>query len=610
MPFSLKGPYQAYFAPAKATVIVGGIVLLSVLPLELFRRVQLGGLPWLSQPPVMESIYLRSLLLFVTGLVLWLTLEMVRKPTAVTRPAWLPVGFMGYSLLVVYAAIVLKFLAPWVEQSVGTFMVVARVLSLPLVAFVLAMFVQQYSEIQQRLSQAATLTDELYVYSTTDVLTSLPNRYLFTDRLTNALERCKRSSDGLAVLAVNIDRFKLVNDSLGHAAGDEVLVEAGRRFSAAVRKTDSVCRMGSDTFLAFTSDLLSPTRDVTQTAERFLEEMSRPIKLGTREVSLTLSIGVSMCPNDGVSVEELVMNAERAMARAKERGSNQFVFYQPELNQAAIRRLTVENELRKALQRDELTIHYQPKIHTQTGDITGAEALVRWRHPDRGLVSPAEFIPIAEETRLIIPLDRWVLRNACLQAKTWEQRGLKDFRVSVNVSARHFQAEDLVEAITSELKLTGLSPRLLELEITESVMMANLEAAAKTLSRIKALGVHISLDDFGTGHSSLAYLKRFPVDCLKIDRSLISDGNDERDAALAKAIVSLGHSFGLEVIAEGVETEAQRAFLKGAGCDGMQGFLFSRPVPVADFEHLLQQRGMASVTTSVKPTVETAEAKT
>jgi diguanylate cyclase (GGDEF)-like protein len=573
------------------TFFLSSCVGLAILLLELARRQQWWGFPWREHRPAFEILYVRAVILVIVAVMFWVTVAIGRKRVHSHRSRLSILG-LSYSLAVVAAGLWMTFMTDETAAHWRPLLLAARALTLPAVAYVLLLFAEEYQEISKRLDREASLSDELYVYSTTDDLTSLPNRFLFNDRLSNALERSKRTRGGLAVLAINIDRFKLVNDSLGHAAGDQVLKEAAQRFTASLRKVDTVTRMGSDTFVAFMSDLSAPTRDATILAERLLEEMSRPIQISGHEVSLTVSVGVSISPNDGITVEELVMNADRAMARAKERGSNQFVFYRPELNQAAFHRLTVENELRKALQRDELVIYYQPKIGARTGTIVGAEALVRWRHPERGLLGPAEFIPVAEETRLIIPVDRWVLRNACLQAKAWQKSGLEDFRVSVNISARHFQAEDLVDTIQSELQLSQLPAKLLELEITESAMMANLEAAAKVLERIKALGVAISLDDFGTGHSSLAYLKRFPVDCLKIDRSLISDGEDTRDAALARAIVSLGHGFGLEVVAEGVETERQRDFLRGAGCDGMQGFLFSRPVPVRDFDHLLNQPGM------------------
>jgi diguanylate cyclase (GGDEF)-like protein len=494
----------------------------------------------------------------------------------------------GVHALVAFLSIAFRFFEPWVGGQIAWEFTLARILSLIPVGYVFVALVQIYEGVMHRLHNEQQLSAKLYTQSTTDLLTGLPNRLLFNDRLNTALARSKRSPGGLAVFFLDLDQFKRVNDSFGHEAGDSVLKETARRFVDCLRKSDTVCRLGADSFLAFATDLTSPVRDVTMLSERLMEEMARPFTVAGREIFLTVSIGISLSPNDGVEVETLVKNADLAVSRAKERGRNQFVFYQPEINQAAAHRLTVESELRLALTRDDLVVFYQPKIDCQTGAITGAEALVRWKHPTRGMVSPADFIPVAEETRLIVPLDRYVLRKACAQLKAWHLAGFQDLRISVNLSARHFQTDDLPASVEAALREAQLPPSALELEITESTMMQNTDATVRVLEQLKTLGVIISLDDFGTGYSSLGYLKRFPVDCMKIDRTLISDGREgSQEAALTRAIIALGHSFGLEVVAEGVETAQQRDFLKRVGCDGLQGFLFSRPVEPQAFERLL-----------------------
>ncbi len=423
-----------------------------------------------------------------------------------------------------------------------------------------------------------------------DALTQLPNRNLLQDRLAQALAYVRRHERGLAVLFIDLDYFKNINDSLGHNAGDSLLKLAAVRLAGCVRDGDTVSRQGGDEFAVILADVAAE-EDVTLVTRKILHAMSEPFNVEGHELFVTCSIGIALYPKDGEDGQTLLKNADAALYRAKDMGRNNSQFYTAEMNVKAMERLMLENSLRHALERREFLVYYQPRVDLRSGEITGMEALVRWQHPEQGLVSPARFIPVAEECGVIVPLGEWVLRTACAQNKAWQRAGLKPVCVAVNLSARQFRQQDLVAVVAGILKETDLDPAYLELEITESLIMQNVEATIDTLTRLKAMGVRFAIDDFGTGYSSLSYLKRFPIDMLKIDQSFVRDiTTDPDDAAIAKTIISMAHDMGLTVIAEGVETEEQKAFLRLRQCDEMQGYFFSRPVPAEEFGILLSEK--------------------
>jgi diguanylate cyclase (GGDEF)-like protein/PAS domain S-box-containing protein len=415
-----------------------------------------------------------------------------------------------------------------------------------------------------------------------DTLTSLPNRVLFYDRLKQVLAQAKRNQWIVGVLFVDLDRFKNVNDTLGHAVGDELLQQVSERLTRSVRSGDTVGRLGGDEFAIVLSSL-SSSQDANLVAQKIMTSFAEPFKLGGSEIYVTASIGITLYPDDSSDQDTLIRNADSAMYRAKEMGRNSFQFYTPEMNSRALEILNMESSLRRALDRDEFLLYYQPMASVADGRVVGVEALLRWQHPERGLVSPGDFMFVMEETGLIVPVGEWVLRRVCLQIKEWERAGIPLVPVSVNLSARQFSQKDFGPGIGRLLDAQSVDPALIELEITESSIMANTEEAARTLEYLSELGVGLSIDDFGTGYSSLAYLKRFPLDRLKIDRSFIRDlTTDNDDATITRAVISMAHSLGLKVIAEGVETGAQHEFLAEHGCDEVQGYFFSRPMPAAD----------------------------
>ncbi|MDQ2697038.1 MAG: EAL domain-containing protein [Pseudomonadota bacterium] len=416
-----------------------------------------------------------------------------------------------------------------------------------------------------------------------DALTELPNRNLLNDRLRQAIAHAQRTDRLLALLLLDLDRFKVINDSLGHGAGDALLQEVARRLVASLRGVDTVARLGGDEFVILVADV-ARTEDIAHVAEKILDRLSLPLHFLGQELFVTASIGISLYPRDGEQGEALLKNADTAMYRAKHQGANGFQFYAQEMNARAVERLEMEAHLRRAVEREELLLHYQPRLELRSGRIPGAEALLRWHRPERGLVSPADFIPLAEETGLIIPIGEWVLHAACRQAKAWLAAGLAPVSVAVNLSARQFRSQNLVDLCARALRETGLEPRYLELELTESTVMQNVEEAIATLRELKALGLHLSLDDFGTGYSSLACLKRFPLDSLKIDRSFVRHiATDPDDAAIAVTVIAMAHAMKLRVVAEGVETQEQLDFLRAHGCDEVQGFYLSRPLPAGEF---------------------------
>ncbi|MCK9387983.1 MAG: EAL domain-containing protein [Sulfuritalea sp.] len=420
-----------------------------------------------------------------------------------------------------------------------------------------------------------------------DDLTGLPNRNLLADRLSHAIAHTRQEGNTLAVLTLNLDRFKAVNDSLGRSAGDHVLQEVSKRLSEQVQKADTVARVERDEFVLVAE--VGSIDAVTGLAQSLLQTLAPPFRIGTREFFLSASIGIAVSPKDGEDGEALLKNASAAMLKAKINGGAAFRFYAAEMNARSLERLDMENGLRQALEKGEFVLHYQPQLNLRSGEIIGVEALVRWQCPERGLVAPNEFIPLAEETGLIVPLGDWVLRTACLQNKAWQEAGLAPISMAVNLSAVQFAAQDVVELAGRVLQETGLDPAYLELELTESAAMVDAEAFINTTKKLKGLAITLTIDDFGTGFSSLSYLKRFAIDRLKIDQSFVRDITfDPNSSAIALAVIALSHSLKLTVIAEGVETEAQLNFLRARGCDEMQGFYFSRPVPAAEFELLLR----------------------
>jgi diguanylate cyclase (GGDEF)-like protein/PAS domain S-box-containing protein len=422
-----------------------------------------------------------------------------------------------------------------------------------------------------------------------DALTGLPNRNLFQDRLEQAMALAKRNDWPMAVLFIDLDRFKLVNDTLGHSAGDKLLKEAAVRLRNCIRGSDTVGRLGGDEFAAILSELAKPG-DAGRVAQKFIEAFKQPFDLDGKETYVSASVGITLYPADSDSAEALVMNADAAMYRAKEQGRNNYQYFTRDMNERALQRVQMEAALRRALERNEFRLVYQPKADLTTGRICGFEALLRWQHPERGTVSPAEFIPVLEETGLIVPVGEWVLRSACAQITAWQRRDLKVPPISVNLSARQFEEKDLRDTVQKILRESGVDPSLVEFEITESLLMHDPEGAARTLSSLKESGVRLSMDDFGTGYSSLGYLKRFPIDTLKIDRSFVHDISTNQDGAtLTRAIIHLAQNLRLKVVAEGVETEAQLAFLRANGCDEMQGYLFARPTDADDCERMLRE---------------------
>jgi diguanylate cyclase (GGDEF)-like protein/PAS domain S-box-containing protein len=434
-----------------------------------------------------------------------------------------------------------------------------------------------------------------------DDLTGLPNRNLLYDRLAQAIGRCRDADGSLAVLSLNLDRFKGINDSLGHAAGDQVLIETAARLSACVADTDTLARLDGDEFVLVAE--ATETDAAARLAQPLLDALQPPFRIGEREFFLSGSIGIAMFPGGGEGHDDgdaLLRDATAAMYRAKAAGGKRFSFYAAEMNTRSLDRLDMESALRRAIDRGELVVHYHPQLSLRTGEIIGAEALVRWQHPERGLVMPGQFIGLAEESGLIVPLGESVLRAACAQNKAWQDAGLPPISVAVNMSARQFAAQDVVKLAATILADTGLEPGYLELELTESAVMGDAEAFIRATNELKGLSISLSIDDFGTGFSSLAYLKRFSIDRLKIDQSFVRDiTHDPNSAAIALAVISLAHSLKLSAIAEGVETEGQLAFLRRHDCDEMQGYYFSRPLPAEDFAGLLREHRRLQFTESM-----------
>lgn len=426
-----------------------------------------------------------------------------------------------------------------------------------------------------------------------DYLTGLPNRALLAERLEHALALADREDHTLAILFLDLDRFKHINDSMGHSVGDHLLKQVARRLSAVVRREDTLVRMGGDEFVVL-MEYLHHERDAALLADKVIQSLADPIEVNGLPVYLTTSIGISLYPRDARSAEGLISNADAAMYRAKESGRNAYQFYTPELTRIAHEQVTLVSDLKHALERQELELHYQPQVDIADGRLFGVEALLRWRHGNAGLVTPDRFIPLAEDTGLIIPIGEWVLREACCQAQRWLDAGFPLERISVNLAGPQIQRGHIVATVERILADTGLPPDRLELEVAESFVMGQEDAAIATLRRLRRLGITIAVDDFGTGYSSLSRLKQLPIDRLKIDRSFVQDlPHDEDDSAIARAVIALGHSLGLRVIAEGVETAAQAQFLLDEGCQEAQGYYYSRPMPAAELAGLMRGQGLA-----------------
>jgi diguanylate cyclase (GGDEF)-like protein len=420
-----------------------------------------------------------------------------------------------------------------------------------------------------------------------DTLTDLPNRQLFRTQLRQLINQAHRHPRALGVMFLDLDRFKQINDTLGHRIGDLLLVAVARRLQGCVRETDIAARRGGDEFTVLL-DGIKRGQDAAKVAKKILAETARPYHIDGHELFITASIGISLFPADGADSESLVRNADIAMYRAKARGGNTYQFFMPEMTDLAVERMELENSLHQALERKQFVLYYQPQVDLVSGRIVAMEALIRWIHPEAGMIFPDEFIPLAEETGIIVAMGEWVLGEACRQAKRWDALGLPPVIQAVNFSARQFQFRRPVERIREVLSETGLDPSRLDLELTESALMKDPGFAMETLRKLRDMGVSISIDDFGTGHSSLAYLKRFPINKLKIDKTFIhSLLADRKDAAITNAIISMAHELELKAVAEGVETPEQLEYLRGPGCDEVQGYLFSRPVPADEAARLL-----------------------
>jgi diguanylate cyclase (GGDEF)-like protein len=421
-----------------------------------------------------------------------------------------------------------------------------------------------------------------------DDLTSLPNRLMLNQRLDQALSRHRRTGSQLAILFMDLNRFKVINDSLGHDVGDILLRQVADRLRTQSRESDTVARLGGDKFAVLTENHENPA-DIAACAQRLVDALSTPYMLGSKDCYVTFSIGISVFPSDGNDSQALLKAADVAMYRAKAAGRNNYLYYSPSMNVHTVERLELESDLSHALERGEFLLHYQPKVDTMTGLITGTEALLRWQHPLRGLVPPNDFIPLAEETGLIVPIGEWVLATACAQTKAWQDRGLTKLNVAVNLSAHQFADPLLLPKLTRIIHASGLEPSSLELEITESMVMLHGDCAVLVLEKLKSIGVQIAIDDFGTGYSSLAYLKRFPIDTLKVDRSFIRDiPADTGDKKITRAIIAMAHSLRLKVVAEGVETAEQLKFLRAQRCDTVQGYFLYRPLPEAEVADVLE----------------------
>lgn len=451
-------------------------------------------------------------------------------------------------------------------------------------------YISHYIGIFSDNSNQKRTQEQIYQLSHYDALTKLPNRVLLRDRLEQTLKRANREQRWVGLFFIDLDRFKAINDAFGHPAGDELLYTVASRLTALLPDNqDNLARLGGDEFIMMLPSLaeVNAVSQCAESADMILDSLRKPLQLVGHEIFITTSVGVALYPQDGETFEELLKNADTAMYNAKERGRDNYQFFAKAMNNSVHKRLTLQNGLRRAIERDELVIHYQPQIDIRNQRIVGVEALLRWKHPEHGVVSPTEFIPIAEESGMIIHIGEWVLRTACLQQQQWLKKGLPSIRVAVNLSVRQFYDEKLVDEVNRVLQDTGFPAANLELEITESIAMSDTPKALETLNALKLLGIQLAIDDFGTGYSSLSYLKKFNADVLKIDGSFTADIASPKGAALVAAIINMAHSLKMKVIVEGVETQQQYAFLQNHACNYLQGYLFYPPLPAAELEALL-----------------------
>jgi diguanylate cyclase (GGDEF)-like protein/PAS domain S-box-containing protein len=447
--------------------------------------------------------------------------------------------------------------------------------------------VEYLSTIARDISERKRFEVELQHKATHDNLTDLPNRFFLVDRFKSIIEHARRHANSVAVLFLDLDNFKRVNDSLGHAAGDGLLRQVARRLRNCLRPSDTVARHGGDEFAIVVGDLIHPENTLA-VLSKLRKEFERPVIVGSHDVYVTFSTGIALYPHDGEQVDDLLRHADAAMYQAKSSGSSQYRFYAPAMNARGHELLTLEADLRQAQEHNEFFLYYQPQVNLRDGKAVGVEGLIRWQHPSRGLISPVDFVPLLENTGLIISVGEWVMRTACLLHRVWRESGHEEKRISINVSAAQFSDGDLLDKVHRALQEEDMPAQSLELEITENIVMQDPQVAAEILEALHALGVRTAIDDFGTGYSSLAYLKRFPLDVLKIDRTFVRDlSRNNGDAAIVEASISLAQKLGLEVVAEGVETPEQLAFMRDKGCDYVQGYYLSRPVPKDELMALL-----------------------
>ncbi|MBL0385497.1 EAL domain-containing protein [Tumebacillus sp. ITR2] len=561
--------------------IVSAVVLL----LEQGRSHTLFGLPWGA--PNGENIALRALIINAIQLGLVCFGLLFRGYDVISRAFRRRINAVYTVMLgLSYGALVLKYFNSTTINAIEQIFGVVGIVGIPATLYALYLLVIVYRRVENRLEDAQELSVKYYNQLITDSLTGLPNRILFQDQLTAKLAEVQKKRKKLAVLFLDLDRFKFINDTLGHRVGDLLLQGVVERLQRVMRRDETLYRLGGDEFILVTE--CEQKSDGLERANALLHHMEDPFEIDDHELFITTSIGLSWYPDDGEDMETLFKNADMAMYRAKDHGRNNVQQYESVMNVHAVERLQLEKDLRKAIEREEFRVFYQPQIDIDSGRMIGMEALVRWQHPERGMVSPGLFIPLAEETNLIVPIGEWVMRTACVQTKRWHDAGFPHIRVSINLSAHQFTQPSLVSKVRTILEETGIEPKYVDLEITESITMTNVDKAISTMSELTGLGIQISIDDFGTGYSSLSYLKKFPIHTLKIDQSFVRDiPQNSDDAAIATAVIAMAHSLNLNVIAEGVETEEQLEFLRERNCNEYQGYLCSRPLPPHEFEELL-----------------------
>jgi len=578
-------------------LIIGQLISVALLAgvifiLEFARSQMIFNWPWAGQVGV-EELRASVLMVNLIHLSLMLTRYLVRRHDVsnirLSRRLYL---LHAYLLILNWSEIVAQFFEGDAAMTAGQILNWFGITEIVVGLMIIYFYIQIYRDLETNLRIEKILSGQFYEQMVIDALTGLPNRYLFQEHLMIAIEEARREERTVAVLVLNLDRFKVINDTFGQSVGDLLIQAVGEQLQCGLEENEMVYRLGGDEFVFILSDLLGDGDETAALAcRRILDGLEEPLRVQADELFIRSCIGVSRYPFDGDDVETLLKNANTAVHRAKEMGRSSYLFYDAAMSARGLAQLQLEKDLRKAFDRDEFLLYYQPKIHITSGRIVGMEALVRWKHPERGFIAPDSFISMAEELNLITPLGEWVLRTACLQNKAWQEAGLPPLRVSVNLSAQQFRKATLVQQVQQVLRETGLEPQYLELEITESIMMLNIDIAIETIRQLKDLGIYISIDDFGTGYSSLSYLKKFPIHTLKIDQSFVRDLSLSPDnEAIVTAVIRMAHSLNLNVIAEGVETEQQLEFLRERDCHEVQGYLFSRPVPPDEFVRWLVHR--------------------